>query len=70
MTWLRYIVYNLAYISNVLVGIDGNLFGAEFIMTVIAGMLVWLFALMSAVKQKNEREYTLKNKVLREEVPQ
>lgn len=52
--WLEYLFYNASYISNVLVGIDGNTFSAGFILTAGLGLLSWLFALLSAITQKNE----------------
>ena len=53
-TWLEYLFYNASYISNVLVGIDGNSFGAGFIATTLFGLLAWLAALLSAILQKRE----------------
>ena len=52
--WLEFLVYNASYISNVLVGIDGNAFGAGFLLTVLSGLLCWVCALTSAILQKNE----------------
>lgn len=53
-TWLEFLVYNASYISNVCVGIDGNLFSAGFLLTAIAGLLSWVMALLSAILQKQE----------------
>lgn len=53
-TWLEFLVYNASYISNVLVGIDGNLFSVGFLLTAIAGLLSWALALVSAIVQKRE----------------
>lgn len=53
-TWLTYLVFNASYISNVLVGIDGNLFSVGFLITAAFGMLAWVFALVSAIVQKQE----------------
>lgn len=52
--WLEFLFYNASYISNVLVGIDGNSFGAGFILTVLFGLLALLAALLSAITQKGE----------------
>ena len=52
--WLEFLFYNASYISNVLVGIDGNSFGAGFLLTVLFGLLAWLAALLSAITQKGE----------------
>ena len=52
--WLEFLVYNASYISNVMVGIDGNMFSAGFVLTAAAGLLAWACALASAVLQKNE----------------
>ena len=53
-TWLEYISDQMSYISNVLVGIDGNSFHAGFIAAVICGLLAWICALISANIQKGE----------------
>ena len=53
-SWLKLLVYNASYISNVLVGIDGNQFSPGFLLTVLSGLLAWLAALVSAVRQKSE----------------
>ena len=52
--WLELLVYNASYISNVLVGIDGNAFSAPFILTVLSGLQIWACALTSAILQKKE----------------
>ncbi|MGN1021385.1 MAG: hypothetical protein ACI4O7_13560 [Aristaeellaceae bacterium] len=53
-TWLEFLVYNASYIANVLVGIDGNLFSAGFLLTAGAGLLGWALTLVSAIVQKRE----------------
>lgn len=53
-TWLEFLLSQLSYISNVLVGIDGNLFSIGFLLTTGAGLLAWVAALVSAVRQKEE----------------
>ena len=53
-TWLEFLVYNASYISNVMVGIDGNLFSIGFLLTAVSGLLAWGLALASAILQKNE----------------
>lgn len=53
-TWLEFLLSQLSYISNVLVGIDGNLFSVGFLLTAGAGLLAWVAALVSAVRQKEE----------------
>lgn len=52
--WLEFLFYNASFISNVLVGIDGNSFGAGFLATALFGLLAWLAALLSAITQKGE----------------
>lgn len=52
--WLEYLLSQLSYISNVLVGIDGNQFSVGFLMTVAFGLLAWVAALASAILQKVE----------------
>lgn len=52
--WLEYLFYHASYISNVLVGIDGNSFGAGFLAAAALGLLAWLTALLAAIIQKNE----------------
>ena len=52
--WLELMVYNASYISNVMVGIDGNLFSIGFLLTAVSGLLAWGLALASAILQKNE----------------
>ena len=53
-TWLKLLVFNAAYISNVLVGIDGNRFTPGFLLAVGAGLLGWALVLTSAILQKTE----------------
>lgn len=53
-TWLEFLLSQLSYISNVLVGIDGNLFSIGFLLTTGAGLLAWIAALVSAIRQKTE----------------
>ncbi|MGN0747916.1 MAG: hypothetical protein ACI4ML_14715 [Aristaeellaceae bacterium] len=53
-TWLKFLVYNASYIANVLVGIDGNLFSAGFLLSAAAGLLGWALALVSAILQRQE----------------
>ncbi len=53
-TWLEFLVYNASYISNVLVGIDGNLFSTGFLTAAGCGLLSWAAALVAAIMQKNE----------------
>lgn len=53
-TWLEFLFYEASYISNVLVGIDGNQFSIGFILTVIFGLLAWVCTLISAILQKQE----------------
>ncbi|MBR6965610.1 MAG: hypothetical protein IKH81_00805 [Clostridia bacterium] len=53
-SWLKHLVYNASYISNVMVGIDGNLFTTGFLLTAVTGLFAWIFALVSAILQKNE----------------
>lgn len=53
-TWLEFLLSQLSYISNVLVGIDGNLFSVGFLLTTVAGLFAWIAALASAVRQKEE----------------
>lgn len=53
-TWLEFLLSQLSYISNVLVGIDGNLFSIGFLLTTGAGLLAWISALVSAIRQKTE----------------
>ena len=54
LAWLKLLVYNAAYISNVLVGIDGNRFTPGFLLAAGAGLLAWALALASAILQKTE----------------
>lgn len=53
-TWLEFLLYEASYISNVLVGIDGNSFTTGFLFTVLSGLSAWLSALISAIIQKKE----------------
>ena len=53
-TWLEYIFDQMSYISNVLVGIDGNSFHIGFIGTILCGLMAWVCALLSANMQKGE----------------
>ena len=53
-TFLSFLVYNASYISNVMVGIDGNLFSTGFLLTAGASLLSWALALVSAILQKKE----------------
>ncbi len=53
-TWLEFLLSQLSYISNVLVGIDGNQLSIGFLLTTISGLLAWIAALLSAVRQKSE----------------
>ncbi|MGN0754951.1 MAG: hypothetical protein ACI4ME_10890 [Aristaeellaceae bacterium] len=52
--WLEYLFYNASYMSNVVVGIDGNQFSVGFLLTVIFGLLAWGCTLFSAILQKQE----------------
>lgn len=52
--WLEYFVSEAAYISNVLVSIDGNTFGIGFMLIVAFGALAWVSALVAAIVQKKE----------------
>ena len=56
-TWLEFLVYNASYISNVMVGIDGNVLSAGFLLTALAGLISWVCALISAILQKNEASF-------------
>lgn len=53
-TWLEFLLYEASYISNVMVGIDGNSFSTGFLLTVASGLLACLSALVSAIIQKRE----------------
>ena len=53
-TWLEFLLYEASYISNVVVGIDGNSFSSGFILTALCGLLSCVFALISAIVQKQE----------------
>lgn len=53
-TWLEFLLSQLSYISNVIVGIDGNQFSIGFLLTAAAGLLAWVAALISAIRQKQE----------------
>lgn len=53
-TWLEFLIYEASYISNVVVGIDGNSFSTGFILTALTGFLSCIFALVSAIVQKQE----------------
>lgn len=53
-TWLEFLIYEASYISNVVVGIDGNSFSVGFILTALFGFLACIFALVSAILQKRE----------------
>lgn len=52
--WLEFLLCQASYISNVLVGIDGNRFSMGFLLTVLFGLLGWLAALVSAILLKSE----------------
>lgn len=52
--WLEFLFYEASYISNVLVGIDGNQFSIGFILTTVFGLLAWVCILVSAILQKRE----------------
>lgn len=52
--WLEFLFYEASYISNVLVGIDGNQFSMGFILTAVSGLLAWVCILASAILQKQE----------------
>lgn len=52
--WLEFLFYEASYISNVLVGIDGNQFSTGFILTAVFGLLAWVCTLVSAILQKQE----------------
>ncbi len=52
--WLEFIVSEMAYITNVFVSIDGNSFSVTFILTVVFGALSYVFALVSAIVQREE----------------
>lgn len=54
--WLEFLVSQSSYISNVLVGIDGNQFSIGFLMTTVTGLLSWCCVLISAIIQKKEIE--------------
>ena len=54
LAWLEMLVYQASYISNVVVGIDGNLFSIGFLATVFCGLAAWITALIAAVRQKSE----------------
>ena len=54
LTWLKYLVSEASYISNVLVGIDGNSFSTAFFLTAGAGLAAWALALAGAIAQKKE----------------
>ena len=53
-TWLEFLFYQASYISNVLVGIDGNQFSTGFLLAAAFGLLGWGCALLSAILQKSE----------------
>ncbi|MGN0793595.1 MAG: hypothetical protein ACI4MG_03875 [Aristaeellaceae bacterium] len=52
--WLEYLFYNASYMSNVMVGIDGNQFSPGFLLTTAFGLLSWVCTLSSAILQKQE----------------
>ena len=54
LAWLEILVYQASYISNVVVGIDGNLFSVGFLITVFCGLAAWIAALIAAIRQKPE----------------
>ena len=53
-TWLEFLLYEVSYISNVLVGIDGNSLSTGFLLTALSGLFACVFALASAIVQKQE----------------
>lgn len=53
-TLLEFLVYEMSYISNVVVGIDGNFFSTGFIATAVLGLLSCILALVSAIVQTKE----------------
>lgn len=53
-TWLEFLIYEASYISNVVVGIDGNSFSTGFIITAVSGLLACVCALIGAIIQKDE----------------
>lgn len=46
--WLEYLSSQIYYIVNVFVAIDGTTFSAGFLLTAVAGLLAWVFALLAA----------------------
>lgn len=52
--WLEFVISEMAYITNVFVSIDGNSFSVTFILTVVFGALSYVFALVSAILQREE----------------
>ena len=49
--WLEYLSSQIYYIVNVFVAIDGTMFSAGFLLTTVAGLLAWVFALLAAKQQ-------------------
>lgn len=63
-TWLEFLLSQASYISNVLVGIDGNQFSVGFLLAVIFGLMSWLTALISAICQRTEVSMTEEDRII------
>ena len=54
LTWLELLFYQSSYISNVLVGIDGNLFSIGFLLSAGFSLLGTVTSLIAAIRQPME----------------
>ncbi len=54
LTWLELLLYQASYISNVLVGIDGNLFSGGFLLSAGCSLLGTVASLIAAIRQPME----------------